>query len=181
MAKILITRDHYEDEYAEIDDALISKLHWDHVSGGISRSANFYSLYGYIPYSKAMEILASSCSGQHDFGWNSAKICIPKIINSKEPYLQTYQKLKEIAGPQPKSISALRHPEGQPPCTRKIMEILSGVPFIIRKDLKTELKKCGFHPDTIRNSLNRLKKQNRIVMEGNSQSPYQKIHLPSQN
>ena len=60
---------------SEVPISEIEGVMWDNISGGVKNGQSGYSLYGYISYKLATETV--KCSGRHDFGDNSAKICIP--------------------------------------------------------------------------------------------------------
>ena len=156
--------------------AWIEGIHWDNVSGGVHKRQSGYSLYGYIPYSHAKELV--SCSGEHDYRDNMAKICICASDNKEEPYLSEYKDIVQDAGPKPASDIAINRPEGEPPCTRKICALLNGKEYMLRKELCSELLEIGYAQKTIRSALKRLQRENRIRTDGSSHSPNQKVFIP---
>ena len=72
--KVLISRHPGHFKCGEVSLSQISGFHWSKMSGGVHKQSSGYSLYGYIPYSLAMETVA--CSGRHDRGQNEAKVYI---------------------------------------------------------------------------------------------------------
>ncbi len=155
---------------AIIDAEEIIGVKWDNVSGGIHKKQNGYSLYGYIPYSRAVE-LGLDCSGMHDRGYNDAKICIPESINRKE-HKEGYKYLRDEAGKKPVNH---RKTVAHKPCTKMILELLSESSVMERGELRDKILEFGYEGTTFRNAIRTLIKTNRIVTEGTPQSPHQKI------
>ena len=154
----------------------IKNVHWGRVSGGVKKAQNGFSLYGYIPYSDAMDIVA--CSDRHDYGYNDAKICITATTNKDNPkYRAAYYGLVEKADEKASCGIAAHCPNGQPSCTKKIREILYQKGKIYRCDLKAELIQIGYRADTIQEAINNLHFQEVLVLEGNYQNPHQIVRL----
>ena len=99
--EVIIKRSRSDWHQATIDVEKINNPHWDRISGGICEVQRGFSLYGYIDYSLAEELVA--CSGSHAYHNNEAKIMIPENLNSKLPYKTGYNYLKEKAGKKPGS------------------------------------------------------------------------------
>lgn len=124
--KVLIKRNVGSFNVGEIDVDEIRGVHWDNFSGGVHRRQAGYSLYGYIDYDLACELV--DCSGSHSFYHNDAKIMIPTSINKKEPYREGYDYLLHLAGRKPKNSlsgsSSYRPFFSYKPCTTRILELL---------------------------------------------------------
>lgn len=99
--EVIIKRSRTDWHESPINVEKVHKPHWDNCSGGIYESQRGYSLYGYIDYSLAEALVA--CSGSHEHFCNEAKIMIPANLNSKQPYKDGYNYLKELAGKKPKA------------------------------------------------------------------------------
>ncbi len=63
------------------------------------------------------------CSGDHNYGYNGAKICIPEGLNKNPPYKDGYDYLSGLAGKKPKSKIASNRPEGFP-CTKYYSDLI---------------------------------------------------------
>ena len=146
----------------------IENIIWDNISGGVNRRQAGYSLYGYIPYSLAAK-LTIGCSGRHDYGYNDAKVMIPKRKNRDERFRAGYRALFELAGEKP--IVRYRLP-GLPPCTQFAERLLHEKPYT-RAELRAKLFAEGYYFQTIRGALNRLEKQGRIRCKGSSRTQKQ--------
>lgn len=178
--KVLITRQPRNHETAEIDIDKITGVKWDNISGGVNSRQAGYSLYGYIPYSLAKDLVA--CSGSHDFGYNQAKICIPASLNAGQPpYKEGYNILSDLAGKKPASQISLSRPEGAPPCTKRIIQVVENEKSITRRNLRETLISEGYASQTIRNALNRMIKAKRLQAKGSPYSPNQEISLPKRS
>lgn len=157
----------------EIDATMIHNLRWDNVSGGEKLRSGGYALYGNIDYSIAKELV--DCSGEHDYGYNTAKICIPFSLNSAEEYQEGYQYLVENAlNEKPKSIISKNRPKGWKPCTKHILDVLEQYGEMTRKELREMIRsdyysdKKGYELSTIRQALKNLQKTNRIVISSDT-------------
>lgn len=119
----------------EIDVESIGSVRWDNISGGYNNRSGGYSLYGYISYDKAVELV--DCSGKHDLGHNDAKVCIPESLNRGKEYKEGYQYLKDHAiNEKPQSKISKNRPDGWGPCTKCILKILEKRTTITRKELR---------------------------------------------
>lgn len=166
--KVVISRTPYDDESGEISIEKIWDVKWDSISGGVNRKQTGYSLYGYIDYALAAEKV--KCSGKHNFGKNSAKICISKSKNRSAEYREGYSVLCKEAGEKPKSDISKYRPAGLPPCTKRILQKLEPMGYIMRKDLREILQLEGYQKTTIRNAIKNLERQSKIVSEGSPNS-----------
>lgn len=177
---VIITRQSGNYKQAEICVDDISCVKWSDISGGVQQRQGGNSLHGYIPYKLAAK-LDIACSGSHDYGDNEAKICIP-AFNLKDPhYKEGYQYLLDIAGPKPKGEISRSRPEGQGPCSKKIVAILNERKEITRSELRSQLLEIGYPSSTIRNTLERMKLEHRIECEpSDGRANPQKIRLASQ-
>lgn len=160
-------------EVAEIEISSISNVRWDDCSGGYQNKRGYYSLFGYIPYSIAKTLEGLDCSGRHDRGGNSAKVCIHKPASDGK-YYEGYKTLKAQAGKKPESKVSANRPAGMPPCTRKILEILR-CGERERGGLREDLLQLGYKPITIAAAIRRLNYKRKIVTEGSPNSFKQKI------
>ena len=158
---------------SEIDIDEIKGVHWDNVSGGVNQRQAGYSLYGYIDYKLASQIV--SCSGTHAHYGRPAKIMIPASLNKREPYKSGYEYLVSCIVPKP--VYHYRWPCLRP-CTKRILELLGERGFMSRKDLREVLIMEKYGRSMIARALNRMEKAGRIVYkEGNSYSSKQIIAL----
>ncbi len=121
MEVIIVRNPQSYTKSSPIDINKISQIRWDSVSGGVHAIQGWYSLYGYIDYSLAMELV--DCSGDHNYGYNGAKICIPEGLNKNPPYKDGYDYLSGLAGKKPKSKIASNRPEGFP-CTKYYSDLI---------------------------------------------------------
>lgn len=160
---VVIRREPSSPLESECNIDLIDGLHWDCISGGAGTRHGFYCLYGYIPYKLAAELVA--CSGTHNYGYNTAKVCIPESINLQEKYRDAYQSLLNLAPAKPESMISKRRPVGYPPCTKMMIQILRENKAMRRGDLRQHLLDVGYHCSTIRNAISHLEKTNRICVE----------------
>lgn len=158
---------------AEIDTDEISGLHWDNISGGVNQRQAGYSLYGYIDYQLASQIV--SCSGTHARYGSRAKIMIPASLNKAEPYKTGYEYLVSSLGPKPSYHYRL---PGQKPCRTRISELLGEKGAMTRQELRETLQMEKYGRDMIARALNRMEKTGRIIYkDGSSFSPTQIIAL----
>lgn len=173
--KVFITRHPQDYIGGEISISKIRDVKWDSISGGVKRKQNGYSLYGHIDYNIAKNIV--NCSGFHDYGYNDAKICIPYSKNNCPEYQKGYKQLESQAEDKPPSPISITRPTGFPPCTKHILEILASNSPQTRGDLRNTVTTDGYPLKTFRSALNSLKKQGKIILEGNSCSSKQIISL----
>ena len=173
---VIICRHPGDYETAAIDAAKISGVHWSCISGGIRKRQAGRSLYGYIPYEDAIDLVA--CSGRHNFGYNDAKICITASYNKDDPkYCVAYYALVEIADEKAKCGIAAKCPVGAPSCTKRIRQLLTNTPEISRRNLRTTLCSEGYEAKTITEAINNLKWQKIIELDGDSRSSKQIIRM----
>lgn len=170
---VVISRSPYDYICSEVPISEIEGVMWDNISGGVKSRQAGYSLYGYISYKLAAETV--KCSGRHDFGDNSAKICIPAAKNREAKYRKGYNKLCKSAGKKPVSNIKKNRPEGSPPCTKRILLELEKNELITRKNLRDTLTNEGYQVTTIRNAINALRNQSKIKVQGSPNSPNQTI------
>lgn len=150
---------------AEVNVDVIKNPHWGRVSGGVKKVQNGYSIYGYIPYYLAASLHLAS--GDHDFGYNNAKIMISKSLNSKHPYKEGYRMLYDQSGPKPRF-----RPKGQRPCTKRIMEILEAGEMQ-RGELRQILLSENQPRNRIARAIKRLADTGRIECHGANNNPKQ--------
>ena len=165
--KVIIKRsavDGYE-EVAEVDVDVIKNPHWGYISGGVKKVQSGYSIYGYIPY--ALAAAFNLASGDHNFGYNTAKIVIPASRNSEPPYQEGYRILCDKSGPKPHF-----RPKGQKPCTKRIMELLEAGE-IQRRELRQILLSEEQPRNRIARAIRRLADTGRIECHGASNNPKQ--------
>lgn len=170
--KVCIKRSPSDFISGEIPVSAISGVKWDNISGGVKRNQSGYSLYGYIDYELAKELV--KCSGMHNYGNNEAKICIPASSNQGE-YKEGYKYLCKIAGEKPSGTIKSNRPEDGKPCTVRILEELEKQGEMTRKNLRKIICDEGYQIKTFRNTINYLKRQKRISVVGEGTSPNQKI------
>lgn len=166
--KVRITRQAKEyHEIGEIEVGEISGVKWDDESGGYKEKYGFYSLYGYIDYQLAMELV--DCSGAHEKYGSLAKICILEKLNDAIPYKEGYEYLlSKASNSKPQSKIAQNRPQGYPPCTKYILQVLDEYDSITRKELRGKLTKeiaddgGGYKLETIRRALFQLVSNKKI-------------------
>ena len=160
--KVLISRSPSEWRKAEYDVDKIKDVEWSNIVGGLQvPQARGYSLYGKIPYKDAMGLVA--CSGEHNYGNNMAKICIPDKYNSRGEYKEGYEYLilEKAKNIRPKYQSFRSEEEEK--CANIIQEIVSKQGEIARGKLRTYIKKThGYEAKIISKSLEHLKYQRKI-------------------
>ena len=170
---VLIMRSHGGNKCSPININELSNVQWGDMSGGYRKRQSGNSLYGYIPYERAMELV--DCSGQHNRGYNDARVLIVKQRRN-DPYYEGYKALLNEAGEKPKSRISLERPDGEPPCTQKLLSLLSTGPKT-RDCIRSELLAIGYQETTIRGAIYRLKTQEKIICDGPPQSKNQLISL----
>ena len=172
--KVLICRQPGDWRGGAYEAGKIKGVKWDCVSGGVFKRQNGWSLYGYIPYEDAMELVA--CSGVHNYGYNPAKICITASGNKDDPqYRAAYYGLVEKADERGKCGLAEHCPPGKPMCTKRIREIMYDVGVISRGELKKTLIEEGYDKTIVAESIKNLHCQSILEFEGDSRSSKQII------
>ena len=163
--KVVITRqpNNYT-KCGEIDVDEISGVEWGNCSGGVRVRQSGYSLYGYIPYSMAKDLV--NCSGLHDRDGNYARICIPASLN-KADYREGYRYLMSEAGEKPSGSVKSNRPEGEGPCRGCILKVLEDNGGKMRRiDLrKIIVNEKGYLESTFRNAMQAMKRDGRIVVD----------------
>lgn len=167
---------------ADIEIEKINSVHWDDTTGGYQSNLGHYEMFGYIPYDTAVKLV--DCSGTHANIAKNAKVRICKPEPKKNPadkkYVEGYNILLSQAGQKPKSIIAQNRPTGEPPCTKKILQLLSDGPMH-REILRKKLYKIGYKKQTVLNAIRALSNtigDGRIICIGSSYSPKQVLCLP---
>lgn len=150
----------------------IERVHWGRCSGGVNRLQNGWSLYGYIPYEDAEELVA--CSGRHNFGYNEAKICIVASCNADRP---AYYRLVEQADERGGCGIAANCPKGAPSATKRIRQIVGEKREISRGELKSFMLAEGYSKEVIPLAIKNLHLQNVLSLIGDSRSPKQIIRF----
>jgi len=177
--KVLICRSHRGNQkYSEVPVETLSDFKWSNVSGGphIKQAGN--SIYAYLDYEAAPNLV--NCSGQHldtEHG-NDAKVLICKPKNKKSEYWEGYQYALDQAGPKPPSQYSIDKQHGRGYCTTAIIQFLQDGPKT-RGELRELLIRKGYTIPRIRQALKRLTLSNRISLSGSSYSKNQLISLPN--
>lgn len=156
----------------EIDIDEIEGIHWGNQSGGVNRRHAGYSLYGYIDYDRAAELV--NCSGEHGYYGSQAKIMIPASLNKRNPYAEGYKELLERVPGKPTYHFRLA---GQKPCTTRILEILQEKGPIMRGELRKLLIMEKYRKSLIMGALNRMGKDGRIIFEASGSNIQNQIIL----
>ncbi len=152
------------------DASKIKNIHWGRCSGGVNRLQNGWSLYGYIPYEDAEELVA--CSGRHNFGYNDAKICVVASTNADRP---AYYRLVEMADERAGCGIAGGCPKGAPSATKRIRQIVAEKGEVSRGELKSLMLEEGYSKGVIPKAIKLLYQQNVLSLDGDSRSPKQVI------
>ena len=107
--------------------------------------------------------------------WKYAKICIPK--KSNKAHKLAYEKLcSRVQNVKPMSEIRKNRPEGYPPCTKKILQVLELENEITKKELKEKigenqsLGKIGYKIHTISRALRRLKAVGKIKISDDTKN-----------
>lgn len=170
MPKVLIKRSAKDYRFpSECDIEQIKNVHWDDISGGYKQIQAGFSLYGFIPYKLAEELV--SCSGNHEYMGNDVKVIIPANLNKDPFYKEGYKILLKNAGVKPsKTIRGT-------PCTKAIIKILNeeNNHTLERKTLRAKLLEKGYSKNRILNAIRTVEGQGKIKTSGSSNSIYQKI------
>lgn len=114
---------------------------------------------GNIPYELAMEL--GIASGNHRENNDGANISVLKCNNAGK-YLPGYNYLCKLIGAG-KSVIISR-PKGEPPCTKKVLEILGETP-LTRGEVRKLLLKTGYEAPTITRAIKRLNVTGRITIQ----------------
>lgn len=132
-------------------------IHWSNISGGYNKKCSQEFLFGYIHPDKIIDGEVA-CSGRHNYD-NGIKVVILKKYNKS-----VWSELIKIPKNRPQNTVRL---EGQPACTKKIVEIVMEKQPIRRMTLRQELLSLGYQEGTIRNALKRLENNKKISVKGN--------------
>lgn len=125
----------------------------------------YYVLQCYIDYETAVEL--DLASGTHSLIARSAKIFLYKKDNMALEYQEGYKYLCDIAGPKPKRYTGV--PQGQPPCTKKILQELDGGKLVY-EDLRKRVLDSGYEVTTFRGAMKALIKTGRIERRATSKN-----------
>ena len=131
-------------------------IHWSNRTGGYQNICLQWHLFGYIHPDNIIEGDVAR-SGRHNYD-NGIKVVILKKNNTG-----IWDKLIERYGEQPKNYT---RPEGQPPCSKKIIQIVNEKKSIKRTELRQQLLDIGYQDTTIRNAIKRLSKNKKISVVG---------------
>ena len=159
--EVIICRSLRDKKFDTISIWCITGIHWSNVSDGKHKKQNGYSLYGYIPYGLLLKKNVS-CSGKHFYKYNLAKICIPAYRNKEKIFYEHYIDLVKEAGVKPQRQIINNRPIDQGPCTKKLLECLSKVPFMEREELQDNLLILGYKKTTISNAIYYLSRKKKI-------------------
>lgn len=163
MAKLVMISRQPSTDGAEYDAEKISGVRWDNISGGYQKRQAGYSLYGYIPYSEAMELV--DCSGRHEGYDNHAKVFIVKPKNKKSIYWEGYQYLMGLAGKKPASNRNTRH--FPIPLRKRLLEVLDGNGgSMIKTELQEKLKAEDYPVPSVTSALRAMSNDGRISADG---------------
>lgn len=145
-------------------------IRWDWETGGNRKNTPTCFLMGKITLEVAQNN-AIGLSGDHDYS-SGIKVCIIKKYTPKE----TWKHLIEVYGPSPDWGNR----KGETPCTTQIINLLkeSDNQSMTRKDLRNHLRFSGYDTARIRRAIKRMSLDQRIILEGSSNSPRQIIRLP---
>ena len=169
---VRIVRQPKEYGRAKIGEISVNEIdypHWSYISGGYGARFGFSSIYGYIPYSKAMGLV--DCSGNHNYGYNNVKVCIPASLNKEGNFKEGYDYLvKHASGVKGMSSISCNRPEGWKPCTKTILGILAEQKDskMVRQELRNKIGRkyradgIGFENKTICGAIKNLYKQGKI-------------------
>ena len=80
-----------------------------------------------------------------------------------------YRKLVKVTGKKPKFKTRFSRPAGAPPCTQKILSLLSSGSKC-RGALRDEICSLGYDVTTFRNAIRSIKKQDKILCVGEPRS-----------
>lgn len=146
-------------------------IKWDCSTGGYGDNTPTCFLMGKI----TLEVAQSNpigLKGNHSDYSSGIKVCIIKKYTPKE----TWKHLIEVYGPSPDWGNR----KGETPCTTQIINLLkeSDNQSMTRKDLRNRLRFSGYDTARIRRAIKRMSLDQRIILEGSSNSPRQIIRLP---
>lgn len=160
-------------QVSEISAEKIWNVCWDNEPSGHHKRRANYILCGYISYEEGQDLVDHS--GSHGDYSGDMKVMIPASLNSKQPYREGYEYLKDIAGKKPKSGSfQINVCVDHKPCTTRILEILDSG-NLERKKLRDKLKVEGYPVIRIDRALMRMAKDGRIVLHDSQNSLHQII------
>ncbi|WP_029324756.1 hypothetical protein [Butyrivibrio sp. AE3004] len=150
----------------EVNIAEIDNVRWSNISGGNQHRQAGYSLYGYIDYELAKNLV--DCSGIHSGYGGTAKVCIPAKLNKELPYCIGYEYLKfYAANRKPTGTLVNSRPDGIP-CSKMIRLLMKDKTSIFRKELRKTLVEMGYRTDTIRRALRHLREYGDVNIEKTS-------------
>lgn len=147
----------------EISVDIIRRLKWTNASWEPGGSPFPYLfIKGNIPYELAMGL--GIASGSHVDNNDGANVSVLKCNNTGK-YLAGYNYLSKLVGAG-KSIIISR-PKGEPPCTKKMLEILNETP-LTRGEVRKLLLKMGYEAITITHAIKRLNITGRITIQSHN-------------
>jgi len=128
-----------------------------------TRPLPIYVLRCQIDYSYAVEVgLASGCHNGI-----RANIWLYNSHNKEDDCKDGYKYLCKLAGPKRKKYTGV--PDGEPPCTQKILQEL-GTERHLRAEIRKRLLDLGYEENTIRGAFKRLEKTNRVMFSTENHS-----------
>ncbi len=81
MSNVKIRRQPQSYKSADVSEGALSDPCWDNVCGGLQIRVSTVSIYAYMDY-HALKEIGIACSGEHDWGYNKAKVCMNKKDNT---------------------------------------------------------------------------------------------------
>ena len=148
----------------------IWNIHWDSITGGVQKCLPVSYLMGLISYDTAIAADVKF-SGMHNYD-SGIKVCIIRKYTPKE----TWKNLIMEYGPSPDWGKR----KGETYCTTRILQLLEAEAnhIFTRGILRKTLYEEGYEVPRIRNAINNLSNDGRILLDGSSCSKNQKIRLP---
>ena len=177
--KVFVTRNPGTKEEAEISIGKLTRVcGWTrevHV-GDVHRYLDYYVLKAQMFHASAREL--EIASDLHADVAVLANVYLMEAPNQKEEYKEGYKYLCELVGPR-RRVSIGR-PKGQPPCTKKVLEVLSEK-SMTRAEVRKALLAVGYDADTITHTIKRLEKTGRITIQPHSNPQKQVLCKATEN
>lgn len=143
--EVFVKRSPTDYKGAIVNFSTIFNLRWDNTLGN-GRKCSLYFAFGNIDTESIVDGDMNLPRGR--------KILKVVILGTENP--EHYAEIIKDLGERPKNYI---RPEGQPPCSKKIIQIVNEKKSIKRTELRQQLSDIGYQDTTIRNAIKRLSRK----------------------
>lgn len=139
---------------AIVNFSAIHNLHWDNTLGN-GNSCFQYFVFGLIDTESIID---------GDMNLPRSRAMLKVVVLRKENEEHYTEIIKNLPK---RPLMEYARPEGQPPCSKKLIQIANEKKSIKRTELRQQLLDIGYQNTTIRNAIKRLSKNKKISVVGN--------------